>query len=82
MSGQALQNIVSLAGTAADQIRSIAAATQDQSVTSQQITRSTDGIRCIADETATIMNQAATAIRNQAQQAEELQNLIEKLKQS
>ncbi|WP_028575478.1 methyl-accepting chemotaxis protein [Desulfonatronovibrio hydrogenovorans] len=82
MSGQALQNIVSLAGTAAGQIRSIAAATQDQSVTSQQVTRSTDGIRCIADETATIMNQAATAIRNQAQQAEELQNLIEKLKQS
>jgi len=79
-SGQALQEIVKLVERAADQVRGIATASEEQSSASEQINRSVEEIDQISQETASAMNQSAQAIGELAEQAQNLRRLIEEMK--
>ncbi|SDB25429.1 methyl-accepting chemotaxis sensory transducer with Cache sensor [Desulfonatronum thiosulfatophilum] len=81
-SGEALLEIVSLVEEAADQVRSIATAAEEQSSASEEINRSVEDINRISTETSEVMDQSAQAISELAQQSVELQNLVQQLKQS
>jgi len=81
-SGEALQEIVTFVEQAADQVRSIAAAAEEQSATSEQISRGVEGINKIALETSEVMGQSAQAIAELAKQAHFLKNLVQDLKKS
>ena len=78
-SGQALQEIVNLAQEAADQVRSIATASEEQSSASEEVNKSMEDVNRIAGETADAMNQSAQAVSDLAQQASELKKIIEDL---
>ena len=79
-SGEALKEILVLAEQAADQVRSIATAAEEQSATSEEINRGVEDINRIASETSEVMNQSAQAISELARQAQDLQNLVQELK--
>ncbi len=79
-SGLALQEIVTLVDRAADQVRGIATASEQQSSASEQINRSVEEIDQISQETASAMNQSAQAISELAEQAIRLRRLIEDMK--
>jgi methyl-accepting chemotaxis protein len=79
-SGEALKEILALADQAADQVRSIAAAAEEQSTTSEQINRGVEDINRIASQNSEVMNQSAQAISGLAKQAHTLQNLVQQLK--
>ncbi|AGW14438.1 methyl-accepting chemotaxis protein [Megalodesulfovibrio gigas] len=79
-SGEALAQIVTLVDLAADQVRSIATAAEQQSATSDEINRSIEGVNRIAAETADAMRQSATAVTELARQAQILKTLIENMK--
>ncbi|KAF0233554.1 MAG: putative methyl-accepting chemotaxis sensory [Desulfovibrionaceae bacterium] len=76
-SGEALAQIVTMVDSAADQVRSIAAASEQQSAASEEINRSIEEVSTISSETSQAMNQAAQAVSQLAQQAVVLQGLIE-----
>ncbi|EFI36337.1 methyl-accepting chemotaxis sensory transducer with Pas/Pac sensor [Desulfonatronospira thiodismutans ASO3-1] len=78
-SGQALQEIVNLAQEAADQVRSIATASEEQSSASEEVNKSMEDVNRIARETADAMNQSAQAVSDLANQASELKKIIEDL---
>jgi len=79
-SGEALQEIVQLVEVSADQVRSIAAASEEQSAASEEINKSIEEINRISSETASAMNQSAQAVGELANQAGNLRQLIEKMK--
>ncbi|MCK9241061.1 methyl-accepting chemotaxis protein [Desulfocurvus sp.] len=79
-SGQALERIVEMVQKTADQVRSIATAAEEQSATSEQITRSTEGINHIAHETARTMAESAAAVSELAEQAQALRRIIEDMR--
>lgn len=81
-SGDALQEIVKLVDAASDQVRGIATASEQQSATSEEITRAVDSIKSISAGTAHSMNEAAKAVRELAEQAQVLKRLVEDLKRS
>ena len=81
-SGQALERIVNLVQEVADQVRSIATATEEQSSASEEVNRSIEDINRISAETADVMEQSSRAISELAQQAAELQGLIDQLKKA
>ncbi len=78
-SGQALNEIVSLAEETADQVRAIAAASEQQSASSEQINRSTEEINRISTETAETMGQSAQAVVELARLAQDLGGLIKQM---
>ncbi len=80
-SGQALQEIVTLVEQAADQVRSIATASEEQSAASEEINRSIDDVQRISSETADAMIQSAKAVSELAVQSNKLQALINDLKE-
>jgi len=73
-SGQALQEIVTLVLQTTDRIRAIAAASEEQSATSDAINESVEDVRQSCDETSSEMGRAATAV-------EELNHLATVLRQ-
>lgn len=77
--GDSLQEILGIAGTAVDQITSIATAAEQQSSTSEEINRSVDEINAIASETAEGMNQSAQAISDLARQVADLKGLVARM---
>ena len=79
-SGEALEEIVRLVEVATDQVRSIAAASEEQSAASEEINRSIEEINRISGETASAMTQSAQAVGELAGQAGNLRGLIEKMK--
>lgn len=79
-SGGILQEIVSLVEHSADDVRSIATASEEQSATTEQINRSTDEINAIAEETARIMAGSAEAVTELSRLATELDQLIQEIK--
>jgi len=79
-SGDALTKIVEMIERTADQVRSIATAAEQQSATSEEITRSTEDINHIAHETARNMAESATAVSELAQQAQTLRTIIEDMR--
>ena len=80
-SGESLQRIVQGAIQIADQIRGIATASEEQSATSDEVSRSLTTIHNNANETATAMEQSAQAVSELAAQTRELQKLMESLRQ-
>ena len=75
-SGQALGEIVALIDVAADQVRSIATASEQQSSASEEINHSIDEVSAISAETARAMTQAAQAVSDLARQAHVLRGVI------
>ena len=80
-SGEALSGIVGEVANTALQVSSIATAAEEQSATSEEITRSLGQISSMAAETTIAMEQSAQAVLDLAQQAQELQQLVNKLRQ-
>jgi len=81
-SGAALHEIVSESTAIADQIRSIATASEEQSSTSDEVAQSLDEINNSASATAKAMEASSKAINDLADQARELQSLVGKLRKS
>lgn len=79
-SGQALENIVTDADAAADQVSAIAAASEEQSAASEEINQSIEQVNAISGELAQAMGQASQAINDLATQAQNLSRLIEDMK--
>ena len=80
MSRRTLDSIVELAGRASDQVRTIAAASEEQSATSETITRSFEDIRAVSEKTAVTMQNCSEALDNLGRQSRKLRQLIEELK--
>ncbi|MDD3312310.1 methyl-accepting chemotaxis protein [Pseudodesulfovibrio sp.] len=76
-SGRALKEIVGYVDNAADQVRAIATAAEEQSATSEQINRATEEISRISSETSLVMNEAAQAIQEVSSMASRLNGVIE-----
>jgi len=77
--GGALTGIVSLVESSSTQVRSIAAASGEQSTASEEINRSLDDINRIASETAEAMSEAVDAVSGLLSQAESLLALMREL---
>ncbi|MEF2230510.1 MAG: methyl-accepting chemotaxis protein [Pseudodesulfovibrio sp.] len=76
-SGRSLKEIVSFVDNAADQVRAIATAAEQQSATSEEINRATEEINRISVETSQVMNEAAQAIQEVSSMASRLNTVIE-----
>ena len=79
-SGQALEGIVSTAISTADQVSAIAAASEEQSATSEQVNRSLLEVNTMSGQAAEALAAAAAAVTDLARQAQELSALIEEMK--
>ncbi|MBI4804768.1 MAG: DUF3365 domain-containing protein [Desulfovibrio sp.] len=75
-SGDSLKEIVTLVDSTTDQVRSIAAASQQQSTASGEIARSIEDVNRISLEMSDAMRQSAQAVGELANQAMILKNLI------
>ena len=80
--GAALAEILSLAEQTADQVRSIATASEEQSASSEEIARSVEHVNTIASETSQAMGEASKAVSELAAQAQNLSRIITHLKNS
>ncbi|NJB69142.1 methyl-accepting chemotaxis protein [Desulfobaculum xiamenense] len=80
--GEALREIVSMADTTADQVQSIAAASEEQSAASEEISNSITQVNTIADETSQAMGEASRAVAQLAEQAQKMATMIEGMKQA
>ena len=80
--GAALAEILSLAEQTADQVRSIATASEEQSASSEEIARSVEHVNTIASETSQAMGEASKAVSELAAQAQNLSRIIIHLKSS
>jgi methyl-accepting chemotaxis protein len=79
-SGEALHEILALAGQTSQLIAGIATAAEEQSATSEGINRSIDEIHRIANETAAGMAHSSSAVHELANMAGELDKLLERLR--
>ncbi|MDR2893659.1 MAG: methyl-accepting chemotaxis protein [Deltaproteobacteria bacterium] len=79
-SGASLTDIVTEATHTADQVRSIATASEEQSAASDEIAKSLEDINNIAVETADTMQKTAVAVAQLNEQTQELQALVKSLR--
>ena len=79
-SGLVLAEILGMADQTADQVHSIATASEEQSATSEEINRSISQVNTIASETSSAMREAASAVSELARQAQNLLSLVEAMK--
>ena len=79
-SGESLRGIVSESVAIADQIRSIAAASEEQASTSDEITKSLEEIKSSATETAQAMGASTEATNGLADQTRQLQTLVQQIR--
>jgi len=75
-SGEMLKEIVGIVVRTSDQIRSMAAAAEEQSATTEQISRGAEEINRIAQDTSDAMAASARAVAALAGQARELETVI------
>lgn len=80
LSRQVLQEILSLAELAADQVRSIATAAEEQSATSEEINRAAEQINQISVETSQVMDHAKSAVEDLARMAVDLDAIIAEMR--
>ena len=80
LSGEALNEIVGIVENAADQVQSIATASEEQSATSEEINRSVAEVNRVAEQTSAAMREASHAVAELAKQTQELSSLIEEMK--
>ena len=78
-SGLALKEIVNMALTTADSSKEIVSASRGQASTADDIARSAQEVRQIADQTDGGMNQAANAVEGLSRIAGSLKGLVERL---
>lgn len=76
VSEKVLKEIVTLVDQTADNVRSIAAAAEEQSAASDEISSSTEHIANSAEENANSMQESAVAVSDLAKMAEELKTII------
>ena len=81
-SGGALSGIVAIVGQAAGQMHSIAAASEEQSATSEHINQSVEGIRAVAAQVAQGMTQSEQTMTALAAEADHLQDVIGELRRT
>jgi methyl-accepting chemotaxis protein len=79
-SGEALSAIVSLVEAASDQVRSIAAASEEQSAASESIEGTIADVGRVSEDTAQAMEQAVEAVADLAGQARVIEDLIDELR--
>ncbi len=79
-SGVVLAEILGMADQTADQVHSIATASEEQSATSEEINRSISQVNTIASETSSAMREASIAVSELARQAQSLLSLVEAMK--
>ncbi len=77
--GESLAAIVTLVDNTAGQVHSIAAASEEQSLASNEINVAVEEVNRISNETSTAMNAASEAVEDLAKQAGTLFELIERL---
>jgi len=75
-----LERIVELVGQASDQVRTIATASEEQSATSETITKSFEDIRKVSETTTVTMQNCSQDLDNLSRQSRKLQQLIADLK--
>ncbi len=78
--GQSLDEIVGSASSVSSMIRSIAAASEEQSAAAEQVSSSIQSINAVSSEAAEGANQAATAAAQLSNKAEQLQLLVGQFK--
>ena len=78
-SGEALSQIVHNIEDTADQVRAIAAASEEQSAASDEINRSISTVNEMSSQTTDAMGEAAKAVSELAQQAENLTSLVNEM---
>ncbi|WP_432735406.1 methyl-accepting chemotaxis protein [Maridesulfovibrio sp. FT414] len=78
--GKSLSSIVKIVEDTADQVRSIATASEEQSAASEEINRNTDEVNRIASDTSHAMEESSRAVHELSRLSEELQAVIESLK--
>ena len=78
--GEVLRDIVTMVDGASDQVRAIATASEEQSATSEEITRSVDEINDISRDTAQLMSTSAQAVEQLSGQTRQLQDLVQRMK--
>ncbi len=76
LSGDSLRSIVGLVERTSDNVRAIAAASEQQSAASEEVGRGTEAINRIASETAEAMGQSSQAVTELARLAVELKTII------
>ena len=81
-SGEALNEIVHMVDSSADQVRAIATASEQQSATSEEINRAIMQMNNIANETSIAMGEASQAVGELARQSHSLARLIDELKRA
>ncbi|TVM33047.1 methyl-accepting chemotaxis protein [Oceanidesulfovibrio marinus] len=79
-SGDSLRSIVQLVDMAADQVRSIATASEQQSAASDEINRSIEEIDRISSETSQALQLSVNAVNDLTDQTRSLQELIAQLR--
>ena len=75
-----LNKMLELSQSTSDQVRNIATAAEEQSATTEQISRSTEEVNVISQEIRETMNQSVQAITDLNGLAQQLNNLIEEMK--
>ena len=81
-SGEALKEIVGMVDQTADEVRAIAAASEQQSATSEEINRSVADVNHIASSTTQSMQVAMSELETLRAQARSLMDLIEQMKKA
>lgn len=80
-SDEAIKRVVALIDKAADQVRGIAAASEEQSATSEQITDTVAKVSAISQDTAALMHEASDEVAELMAQIQVLIGLMEKMKE-
>ncbi|GAB6178537.1 hypothetical protein JCM16814_34280 [Desulfobaculum senezii] len=78
--GEALERIVSIVDSTADQVRNIATASEEQSAASEQISHSTEEVNTIAQENAQAMDESTRAVTELTTLAGRLSTVIDRLR--
>lgn len=80
-SDESIKRVVALIDKAADQVRGIAAASEEQSTTSEQITDTVAKVSAISQDTAALMQEASDELAELMSQMQVLIKLMEKMKE-
>jgi len=79
-SGEALREIVNMAGDTARQVASIVTACEQQSLASEEIRKNITNVNALASRTVEIMNEATRDVASLASQTDSLGDLVDEMK--
>lgn len=80
-SGESLNKIVAMISTSSDQIQSIAAAAEEQSASSENISQTFSEVAEISSQTTQVMAQSAAAVADLEEQGKALNSLIARMRE-